>query len=117
MQQDMRINLNPIKKQLNDFFNFIAEQNIVSLAIGFVLGGAVKNIVNALVNDLINPLIGIFIGSTKELEKYVLKIGNIEIKWGDFLSQSINFLIIALIIFYTAKALDIKSIEKKAKIK
>ena len=113
----MKVNIKPVKQQLNEFVIFIQEQKIISLAIGFVLGGAVKSLVQALVNDLINPLIGIFVGSTEDLAKYVLTIGKIEIKWGDFLSQLINFLIIAFIIFYAAKALDIKGLEKKGKTK
>ena len=113
----MKFDLSNIKKQLHEFFEFIHNQKIISLAIGFVLGGAVKNLVKALVEDIINPLISIFVGSTENLEIYIIKVGSIQIKWGAFLSELINFIIIAFIIFYTAKFLNIKTIEKKVKIK
>ena len=40
---------------MRGFLNFIREQGVVGLAIGFILGGAISKLVAALVNDLINP--------------------------------------------------------------
>ena len=47
---------------MKGFLDFIREQGVVGLAVGFILGGAVSKLVASLVNDLINPLLGAALG-------------------------------------------------------
>jgi large conductance mechanosensitive channel len=90
------------------FMEFIRKQGVVGLAVGFVLGGAVSKVVTALVTDIINPLLGILIGKTEGLKEAKLALSGVEILWGDFLSVTIDFLVIALVVYYAVKLLGIE---------
>ncbi len=81
---------------------------MVGLAVGFILGGAVSKVVTALVTDIVNPLLSVFLGAAEGLKKASLKIGAVEILWGDFLSVTIDFLIIAFVVYYLVKLLGIE---------
>ena len=49
------------------FMDFIREQGVVGLAVGFILGGAVSKVVSSLVEDIINPILGILLGAAGKL--------------------------------------------------
>lgn len=91
-----------------EFMDFIRKQGVVGLAVGFVLGGAVSKVVTALVTDIINPLLGILIGRTEGLKEAKLTFAGVDILWGDFLSVTIDFLVIALVVYYAVKLLGIE---------
>lgn len=99
--------------QVAGFMNFVRRQGVVGLAVGFVLGASVSKVVTALVTDIINPLLGLVIGATADLKAMKFTMGSAEILWGDFLSVTIDFLIIALIVYYAIKLLGIESLDKK----
>lgn len=99
--------------QLSGFLEFIRKQGVVGLAVGFVLGGAVSKVVSALVTDIINPLLSIVLGMTDGLRTAKLSLGSAEILWGDFVSVTIDFLVIAAVVYYAVKLLGIEGIEKK----
>ena len=98
---------------MKDFINFIREQGVVGLAIGFVLGGAVSKLVASLVEDIINPVIGVALGAVGALDSAVFKIGSVEILWGSFASTLIDFAIIALVVYYGFKVLGLTKLDKK----
>lgn len=100
-------------KQISGFFDFIREQGVVSLAIGFILGGAITKVVTSFVKDIINPVLGIVLGSTEGLAKASLTIGTIEIMWGSFLSALIDFTIIAAVVYFGIKGLGLDKIDRK----
>ncbi len=105
-------NVNP-KKHIGGFMDFIREQGVVGLAIGFILGGAVSKVVSALVTDIINPFIGAMIGGAGGLKEVSVKIGEQQIMWGDFISVTIDFLIIAAVVYFGFKALKLDRLDKK----
>ena len=92
---------------------FIRKQGVVGLAVGFILGGAISKVVTALVTDIINPLLSVLLGAGEGLKKASFKIGSVEILWGDFLSVTIDFLIIALVVYYGVKLLRLDVLDKK----
>ena len=102
-----------MENQFKGFFNFIREQGVVGLAVGFMLGGAVSKLVSALIADIIKPLISGVIGKTNALKTASVKIGSSEILWGDFLSVSIDFLVITLVVYYGVKIIGIERLDKK----
>lgn len=89
---------------LKEFKDFLKEYKIVGLAIAFVIGVAATALVTALVNDIVMPIITPFIPGG-EWQKATFNMGAIVIKWGDFLGVLINFIIIALVVFFVAKFL------------
>lgn len=99
--------------QLAGFMDFVRKQGVVGLAVGFILGGAVSKVVTALVTDIINPLLGIVLGATENLKALKVTIGEVEILWGDFVSVTIDFLVIALVVYYGVKLLGTEGADKK----
>lgn len=100
---------------MKGFVNFIREQGVVGLAVGFILGGAVSKVVSSMVNDLINPLLGILLGATGELDNAYLEIASVKIMWGNFLGNLIDFLVIAMVVYFSFKVLKLDKLDKKKK--
>ena len=98
---------------MSGFIDFIRKQGIVGLAVGFILGGAISKVVAALVEDIINPIIGVFLGKAECLAEASLAIGTVEILWGHFIGVIIDFLIIALVVYYGVKILKLDQLDKK----
>jgi large conductance mechanosensitive channel len=98
---------------MKGFLNFIREQGVVGLAVGFILGGSVSKVVSSIVNDLINPLLGILLGAVGGLDNAVFKIASAEIKFGNFISSLIDFTIIALVVYFGVKKLGLDKLDKK----
>lgn len=96
---------------LKEFKEFALKGNIMDMAIGVVIGGAFQKIVNSLVNDIIMPAISILTGKV-DFSDMVFTIGNASIKYGNFITTIVDFLIIAFSIF-----LVVKYINKLNKIK
>lgn len=90
---------------VKEFKKFISRGNMMDLAVGVIIGAAFTAIVNSLVKDLINPLIGLFIGKI-DLSKLKFTIGEATFKYGSFLNAVINFLIIALVVFFLIKLVN-----------
>lgn len=96
---------------LSDFKKFAMKGNVIDMAVGVIIGGAFGKIVTSIVNDIIMPPIGLLVGGMnfKDL-KFVMKPevlaadGTVEtaavtLNYGNFLQQTLDFLIIALSIF------------------
>lgn len=81
-----------------EFKEFAIRGNIVDLAVGVIIGGAFQKIVNSLVNDLIIPVMSIFIGKI-DYSSLQFTINNVSIKYGSFITNVINFIIIAFALF------------------
>jgi len=101
-----------IKKQVHDFRDFIRDQGVVGLAVGFVLGGAVAKLVSAFVVDVVNPIIGMVIGSTRGLDLVVLKLGKTNVLIGNFLGALVDFIVLACVIYFTFKWLRLDKLTK-----
>jgi large conductance mechanosensitive channel len=89
---------------LKDFKEFISRGNIVDLAIGLVIGAAFTSIINSLVDDIFMPIIGVLLGGIN-IEGLAITIGEASITYGNFLMAVINFLLIALILFFIIRAM------------
>lgn len=98
---------------MKGFINFIREQGVVGLAVGFILGGAVSKVVSALVVDIINPFLGIILSATGDLKAASLRIGPVQMLYGDFLSVLIDFLVIAFVVYFGVKIIEADKLDKK----
>lgn len=113
---------------LKEFKEFALKGNVIDLAVGVVIGGAFQKIVTSLVNDLIMPLISILTGKI-DFSDMVFTVGDASIKYGNFITTIIDFLIIAFSIFLVVKYLNklnkikdindkiVSKIDKKGKLK
>lgn len=102
---------------MKGFIQFIREQGVIGLAIGFILGGAVTKVVTSLVEDIINPVIGLIGGGTEGLAEAAIVVGDAQIRYGQFISVLINFLIISAVVYYVFKGLGLDRIDKKKEAK
>ena len=93
-----------IKKFFEEFKAFAMRGNVLDMAVGVVVGSAFTAIVNSLVGDVINPLIGLFFNN--DFSEVVVKIGDVDLKIGSFISAIINFLIVAFVLFLVLKAFN-----------
>lgn len=98
---------------MKGFFDFIRERGIVGFAVAFILGGAVTKVVASFVTDIINPLVGLLLSRTKSLESMYFKIAGAKILWGHFLSVTMDFIIVAAVVYFIVKGLRIEKIDKK----
>ncbi len=87
---------------LKEFKKFIAQGNVMDLAVGVIIGSAFGKIVSSVVNDLLMPLIGVLIGGI-DFTSLSFKIGEAEVKYGNFIQNVIDFLIVAFCIFLIVK--------------
>ena len=83
---------------LKEFKKFATKGNIMDLAVGVVIGGAFQSIINSLVNDIIMPVVSIITGKV-DFSEMVFTVGEASIKYGNFITAIVNFLIIAFSIF------------------
>lgn len=105
-----------MRQHLSDFITFIREKGVLGLAIGIIVGGAVSKMVSAIVNDLVNPLIGAITGTGNGLAAlaYTVPFTQITFKWGDFLSNLIEFVsILAVVYVIFVKTPIIRDIDRK----
>lgn len=99
-------------KNKNEFLDFLKNYNVLELAIGVVIGGAVKDLTTSIANDMIMPIIGI-LSPTGSWREIVLTIAGSDFKIGNLLGSVLNFIIIALLVFVVIK--KILKIEKLSK--
>ena len=94
---------------LSEFRTFIAQGNVLDLAVGVIIGAAFGKITTSLVEDIINPILGLVLGGVDFSQlKIVLKeaVGTtpeVAIRYGNFMNTFIQFLIIAWVVFLIVK--------------
>ena len=101
---------------MDEFKAFILRGNVMDMAIGVIIGGAFQGIVSALTEDFINPLIngigGAEVGGTFKI------YGDQVIRYGDFITAVINFIIMAFVLFVLLKSVNkFMTIGKKEEVK
>ena len=111
--------LPPVLSWLDEFKAFIARGSVIDLAVGVIIGASFGGIVTSLVKDVFNPIIGIFLGGVdfsnifiplngKHYDTLVLaqQAGAPTVNIGLFINAVIQFLIMALVIFWVVKAVS-----------
>lgn len=95
---------------IGEFKEFISHGNVLDLAVGVIIGAAFQNLVTSLTNNLISPILGCL--TEADFSAFSLKIGNLNLKYGAFLTDVINFLIMAFVVFLIVKFMN-KLIKKE----
>ena len=99
---------------LKEFKEFAMKGSVIDLAVGVVIGAAFQKIIDSLVNDIIMPLIAALLGQV-DFSNLSFMINGTPIKYGSFITQVINFLIIAFSIFLAVRYVN-KLNEKLSKV-
>jgi large conductance mechanosensitive channel protein len=123
-------------KLVDEFKKFIARGNVLDLAVGVMIGAAFGKIVTSLTENIIMPMIGWAFGSI-DFSKYFIRLGEIPadyngsptdyvalkaagvamIGYGEFITQIVNFLIIAMVLFMLVRSVNriVDELEEKKK--
>jgi len=92
-----------MKKVITEFKEFLKEYKVIGLAVAFIIGVAATSLIQSLVNNIIMPLITPFIPNGA-WQNFAVYLGPIVLRIGSFFGAIINFLVIALVVFFIAKA-------------
>ena len=103
-----------MKKFFEEFKAFISKGDVVTMAVGLMVGSAFTAIVTALNANILTPILGIFLGGIN-FEGIVITIGSAVIEVGLFIQAIINFLITAFVLFLIVKFFN--SLKKKEETK
>lgn len=94
-----------MKKFMTEFKEFIAKGNVMTMAVGIIIGGAFTAIINSVVADIISPIIGLILGGV-DFSKVSFGIGDAQIMIGNLINAIITFLITAVVLFFIIKAFN-----------
>jgi large conductance mechanosensitive channel len=98
---------------VKEFLEFIKKQGVLGLAVGFIFGTESSKLVSSIVNDIANPILGVVLGFNGKLsDKYTLLWGA-KVMWGDLLTEVVNFLIIAFLVYFVVEKFGLSKNEKK----
>jgi len=99
-----------------EFKDFAMKGNLVDIAVAFVMGAAFGKVVTTFTEGIVSPLIGLIFKSDFSKLKYVLQpgtlndagetVGEIAVLYGNFLTATIDFIIVALIMFLLVRGIN-----------
>ncbi|MCL2209853.1 MAG: large conductance mechanosensitive channel protein MscL [Treponema sp.] len=92
------------KKFLLEFKEFALRGNVMSLAVGLIIGSAFQGVVNSLTDNILSPIIGLFAG--QNFDYLELSIFGINLRYGAFITSVINFIIMAFIVFMLIRTMN-----------
>jgi large conductance mechanosensitive channel len=85
-----------------EFQEFINRGNVIDLAVAVIIGGAFGAIISSLIDDIVMPLIGVLLGGI-DFTSLSFQVGESVVLYGNFIQAVVNFLIIALAIFFVVR--------------
>ncbi|MBE7653693.1 large-conductance mechanosensitive channel protein MscL [Tenacibaculum dicentrarchi] len=101
---------------LKEFKEFAMKGNLVDIAVGFVMGAAFKQVVTSFTGGIVSPLIGLLFNADFKDLKYIAKegvadaagkvTGEVAILYGEFLTNIIDFIIVAFVMFMVVKGVN-----------
>lgn len=93
-----------MKTFFNEFKEFAIKGNVMTLAVGMIIGLAFQDVVSSLTENIISPIIGLFVG--QNFDNLELAIGGATIYYGAFVTSVVNFVILAFVVFLIVKAMN-----------
>ncbi|MCL2593584.1 MAG: large conductance mechanosensitive channel protein MscL [Defluviitaleaceae bacterium] len=107
-----------MKKFFKEFREFALRGNVMSLAVGMMIGVAFQDVVSSLSENILSPIIGLFGG--QNFDTLELNVLGINLRYGAFITSIINFIILAFVVFLIVRAMNklletCESKESKAK--
>ena len=118
------------------FKNFLLEGDAISMAVGVIIGAAMKDLVTSLVDNMFSPIIGLVLGKVDfsslsvtigrvlgkvDFSNLSVKVGEATIKYGAFITPLINFILMAFVVFLIVYLIDkakesFKKLSKKEEV-
>jgi len=103
-----------VRTFLREFRDFALKSNVVDLAVAVVIGVAFNAVISSLVNDIVMQVIAAVFGKPA-FNELVLRIGGTPIRFGNFLTALVNFLIVALSLFVVIRSFD--ELQKRTRLR
>jgi len=101
---------------LKEFKDFAMKGNLIDIALGFVMGAAFKQVVTSFTGGIVAPLIGLIFNADLKDLKWIAKegvadeagkvVGEVAVLYGDFLTNVIDFIIVAFVMFVIVKGVN-----------
>jgi len=101
---------------LKEFKEFALKGSLLDIAVGFVMGAAFKSVVTSFTAGIVSPLIGLLFNSDLKELKWIVKEGvantegvvegTVAVLYGDFITNVIDFIIVAFVMFLIVKAVN-----------
>jgi large conductance mechanosensitive channel len=109
-----------VPRPFQGFIDFIREQGVVGLGVGFVVGTSASTLVKSIVTNIFNPLIGLALGSNSLSQKAVClrhgaKSCAAELSYGMVISDLITFVLILFLVYFLIRGMRLEKIDKKKK--
>ena len=93
-----------MKAFLREFKEFALRGNVMSLAVGVIIGSAFQGVVSSLTDNILSPIIGLF--TRQNFDSLELSLLGITLRYGAFITALINFVIMALVVFLLVRAMN-----------
>lgn len=91
---------------LGEFKTFALKGNVMSMAVGVIIGGAFSGLVTSFTNNIITPILNCFGKMDGEVANLAVKINGQTLQFGAFIADVINFIIMAFIVFLLVKGMN-----------
>ncbi len=91
---------------LGEFKTFALKGNVMSMAVGVLIGGAFSGLVTSFTNNIITPILNCFGKMDGEVANLAVKINGQTLQFGAFIADVINFIIMAFIVFLLVKGMN-----------
>lgn len=107
-----------VPRPFQGFFNFVREQGVVGIGVGFVIGSSAAVLIKSIVTNLINPLIGVVMGGTNLANKTIClnsrtNVCQNTLNYGQVISDIVSFLLILVVVYFVIKVLRLEKLDKE----
>ena len=90
---------------ISEFKEFAVKGSLIDMAVGIIIGAATGKMVSTLVENILMPIIGVFMGGVN-FQDLSIKVGDAAIGYGAFIQATIDFIIIAFVVFLILRAIN-----------
>lgn len=104
-----------MKNFIKEFKEFALKGNVMTLAVGMIIGLAFQSVVTALTDNILSPIIGIFVG--QNFSYMYVYVRGATIQYGAFVTAVVNFIILAFVVFLIVKTMNKLVKEDKGEVK
>lgn len=98
---------------MKGFTNFIREQGVAGLIVGFMIGTAANQFVQTFVGGIVDPLLGLVFDVDTLAAKYTM-VGDAQLAWGAVLTLLVNLLVTLLVVYLFFISLGLNKLDKKS---
>ena len=100
-----------MKKFAQEFKEFALKGNVISLAVGLIIGMAFQEVISSLVDNILSPIIGLFV--RQNFDTLEFHVAGVTLYYGAFITSVISFIIMALVVFMIVRAMNRVRAEKE----